>query len=88
MLNSLEEKASVFCLTCVILEHRVPDYEPAILTSPQWACRYARDVIKGRWPEAEEIIGQNPGWLNFYKRNVLSLKPERTMEEEFFDDDL
>lgn len=30
------------------------------LTEPEWAYRYAKDVIRGRWPEAEEVIAKEP----------------------------
>lgn len=33
--------------------------EPAILTDPILACRYAVEVIEGRWPEAEDIISRS-----------------------------
>lgn len=33
-----------------------------IKQNPEWAYAYTRCVIKGRWPEAEEIIKQDPEW--------------------------
>lgn len=45
--------------------------EPLIIQNPHRALRYARDVIKGRWPEAEEIILSYPkskeDYINFLK---------------------
>jgi len=38
------------------LGKRVPALEPIILRQPIFAYEYARDVIKGRWPEAEPVI--------------------------------
>ena len=36
-----------------------------------WACWYARNIIKGRWFEAEETIATSPGWAYFYARDVI-----------------
>lgn len=33
--------------------------EPAILTDPEIARRYATEVIRGRWPEAEDVISKS-----------------------------
>ena len=30
------------------------------LTQPYWAYLYAKDVIKGRWPEGEPVIAREP----------------------------
>ena len=35
-----------------------------------WAFWYARDVINGRWPEAEATIASDPAWAFLYARNV------------------
>ena len=37
---------------------RLPILEPYILKNPTLAYNYARDVIKGRWPEAERYIAR------------------------------
>ena len=41
------------------------------LTTPHWAYRYAKDVIGGRWPEAEEAIATDPFYAYRYARDVL-----------------
>jgi len=50
---------------------RVPEVEPTIMKDPQWACWYARDIIKGRWLEAEPIIAKSPTWAYNYARDVI-----------------
>lgn len=35
---------------------RVPELEPIIVQNPIAACFYAKNVVKARWPEGEEII--------------------------------
>ena len=47
--------------------------DPSKMT-PEEAFNYARDVIKGRWPEGEPIIMQEPKsayWLYQYARGVI-----------------
>ena len=39
--------------------------------APQWAYWYARNVIKGRWPEAEAVIMQDAFWAYWYALDVL-----------------
>ena len=36
----------------------------------EWAHWYALDVIEGRWPEAESVIMNDPGWADMYTRHV------------------
>ncbi len=45
--------------------------EHLIKKSPQCAFRYARDVIKGRWPEVEPIIMKSPRFSYCYARGVI-----------------
>ena len=40
-------------------------------THPVWAYYYARDVIKGSWPEGEPAIATSPKWAYNYARNIL-----------------
>jgi hypothetical protein len=47
--------------------------ESKVMTDPQWAYWYARDVIKQRWPEAEPIIRTAPGWAYRYAMDVMKL---------------
>jgi len=44
-------------------KRRLPkEYEEIIMTDPEYAYLYARDVIKGRWKEAEEYIKKDNYW--------------------------
>lgn len=46
-------------------------YEQAIMKDARVASRYARFVIKGRWPEAEPYIMQDP-WVAYeYAKFVI-----------------
>jgi len=63
---------------------RSPELEDSILTDiaagqPMWAaCYYARDVIRGRWIEAEEVIMTNPRCCLYYADYVAKGKlPEK-----------
>ena len=38
--------------------HRIPGLEHIILRSPYWSRTYAIDVIRGRWPVAENTINE------------------------------
>ena len=42
-----------------------------IKKDPRWAYNYARDIIKGRWLEAEEIIKKDPKWATYYAENII-----------------
>ena len=42
-----------------------------IKTKPHYAYRYARDVIKGRWAEVEEVIKTNPEYAYYYAKDVI-----------------
>jgi hypothetical protein len=56
---------------CVMLSIiRDKDYQ-TIKQAPQSVILYARDVIKGRWPEAEPIIMKNPYYSYSYANEVL-----------------
>ena len=37
----------------------------------EWSCWYARNVIKGRWPEGEEAIAKDAYWSYQYAKNVI-----------------
>jgi len=39
--------------------------------SPEQAYRYAKDVIKGRWPDGEETIKKDPKWAYHYALDVI-----------------
>ena len=38
---------------------------------PRWAYWYALEVIKGRWPEAEEYIKKDPEIASYYAEHVM-----------------
>ena len=38
---------------------------------PYWAYNYARDVIKGRWPEGEPTIAKDPHQAYNYALDVI-----------------
>jgi len=50
---------------------RDPRFEPAIMKNPEWACHYATDVIRDRWPEAESTIMKDSGWAWLYAKYVI-----------------
>ena len=41
------------------------------LTDPGLAYLYARDVIRGRWPEGEAAIATSPEYAYYYAKGVL-----------------
>ncbi len=43
----------------------------AHLDAAAWSCWYAREVVKGRWPEAELAIAQDAEWAYSYARDVV-----------------
>jgi hypothetical protein len=56
------------------LDSLPPDSDPLAAEHSkkcQWAYWYARDVIKGRWPEAEPVIRSDPEWAYRYALNVI-----------------
>jgi hypothetical protein len=48
-------------------------YEPIIMTSSKYAFKYARDIIKGSWPEAKAIIALDEKINHEYGEYLLSL---------------
>ena len=48
--------------------------EPIIKKDPFYAYLYARDIIKGRWPEAEKTIKKDPDTWKQYKRDMKILR--------------
>jgi hypothetical protein len=47
------------------------DLEPYFIKDPQWAYRYALNIIKYRWLEAERYITKDPEWAYRYALNVI-----------------
>jgi hypothetical protein len=39
--------------------------------SPYWAYCFARDVIKGPWPEGEDTISKDAEWSYYYAKAVI-----------------
>ena len=52
---------------------RFPEAEPYVLkaTDPGWSYGYAKEVLKGRWPEAEEAIVKDPHMAYLYAMDVI-----------------
>ena len=50
---------------------RDSELEDSILQDGEWAYRYARDVIGGRWPEGEPAIAQDLSKSYLYTAFVL-----------------
>ena len=40
-------------------------------SSPVLAYQYARDVVKGEWPEGEKVLAENPRWATSYACDVI-----------------
>ena len=45
--------------------------ESVIAQNPMWAYLYARDILKGPWPEAESMIAQDATWAYWYAKDIL-----------------
>ena len=45
--------------------------EEICIFNAEQAYYYARNVIKGRWPEGEEVIKNDPIWAYYYARDVI-----------------
>ena len=45
-----------------------------------WAYRYARDILKGPWPEMEDTIKKSKLWAYNYADDVLKLNWSRSKE--------
>ncbi len=53
---------------------RWPEAEPYIMKNPEYAYKYAANVLGERWPEAEPHIMKDPVWAYKYAANVLDGK--------------
>lgn len=47
-----------------------PELEELCLKYPDSAYLYARDVLHGRWPEAEEVLQIDPYWWDLYQKHT------------------
>ena len=62
------------------LGHRVEDLEPILIANCGRASncflvyRYARDIIKGRWPEAEEVLLSGRVQRNYMGSRIICLR--------------
>jgi len=50
---------------------RNKELEKIIIEDPKHACLYAKDIIAGRWLEAENIIATSAEWAFYYSSNVI-----------------
>ena len=55
--------------------NRKPEIEKVILTNPEFAFKYAQDVIGGVWPAAESIIATSPEYSFYYARYLRNSTP-------------
>lgn len=51
-----------------------------ILTSAYWSYQYARDEVKGPWPQGEPVIAKDPIFSTLYALECLGM-PEEQAEE-------
>jgi len=45
-----------------------------IMKNPRWACEYALEVIKGRWPEVEAILFGNQKEYYRYINGIITVR--------------
>jgi hypothetical protein len=53
--------------------------EDVIATSPHWAYCYARDVVRGPWPEGERAIASDNDYAWKYGKYILKLEKNFTI---------
>jgi hypothetical protein len=81
-LNILACHFNAYCLEtrarliCKQREKRISSLEKIILNSNNSECmmQYARDVIKGRWPEAEPYLMKTPYFWTMYSNSLLEIE--------------
>jgi len=67
-----EERAEYLYKEALYISKRLnPIYEKFIKLSPGYAYWYAKNIIKGRWLEAEEYIKKNPRWAYWYAKYII-----------------
>jgi hypothetical protein len=66
-----ESAAKSAYLTAKRRGKRIPELEPVILKSPDWAEKYAWAVVRGRWKEAEKVIAKDADASIRYALNTL-----------------
>ena len=67
----LNSKPEILVRFCVLVGFRWLEAEPYIVRDPEWACFYAMNVLKGRFPEAEPYIAQDSKLAYDYALYVL-----------------
>ncbi len=67
VLNNVFDDVGIVFITKV----RSKKHEQEIMKDPQYTCNYARDVIGGRWPEAEPYIMKDPEAALIYAIYVI-----------------
>jgi len=67
-----DEKFNYFRTDHPILKKLFSMKEKESLKEPKLAYQYAKDVIKGRWPEGEPEIAKDPKFSYFYAKNVIN----------------
>ena len=64
---------------CLEDNKRDKQAEKIIIKNPQYAYRYARFIIKGRWIEAENIISTVPQYAYWYAFRIIKGKLPENM---------
>lgn len=59
---------------CSVSGIRNSKVEAVIAQSPLWSCRYAKNVLKGRFVIGEEIIAKHPDYALEYVKDVVKDK--------------
>jgi hypothetical protein len=70
--DSIDKKLlSYFRTEHPVLKKLFAAKEKEIAKDPEWAYKYARDIIRGRWPETEAVIAKDPELAHQYARGVI-----------------
>ena len=59
-------------MTSEYVKYVVNERAKEVMEDLDQACRYARDVIKGRWCQAELTIVKDPWYASWYAREVIN----------------
>jgi hypothetical protein len=66
-----DEQITYFRTKHPVLKKLFAAKEKEIAKDPEWAYNYARDIIRGRWPETEAVIAKDPELAYEYARGVI-----------------
>ena len=58
--------------------YRIADAEEVIKTDPVWAYKYAEEIVRSRWPEAEDVMKTN---TDIWSQYIKFLNGLRRMED-------